>query len=402
MYGAFHSGLMSEEQDLTRNTSAELTRLKEKVLRVWEGRVRKNLENADQQGTLVLRNALPLFLDTLSSSLSAGEMHDGLIHASAKEVGREHGQQRATLTEYDLRSMLLEYSHLREVIIELLEEVCRLSRSEYALIHHEVDRAVAEAGAEFSRIQSINLQKYVENLEMQRELRENFVSTMTHDLRNPLSAAQTAAQLILRHPDQVTTVQTFAARIVDTVKRADLMIRDLLDANRIQAGQHLPLKVEEVDLRQLTQKTLDELSTIHGSRFLLEASAPILGFWCAEGLRRSIENLASNAVKYGYPDEPISVSLQQGPETTLIRVHNYGQTLSHEDRALLFKKFGRTQAAQTSGKRGWGLGLTIVKGVAETHHGSVWVDSDIKAGTTFTIELPNDARPYQDEINKAG
>ena len=393
---------MSDKQDPTRNTSAQLIRLKEKILRVWEDRVRKNLQNADNQGTLVLRNALPLFMDTLASSLSPGERQHDRLDAAATEVGREHGQQRATLTEYDLRSMLLEYSHLREVIIGLLEEVCRPSRSECAIIHHEVDRAIAEAGAEFARIQSFNQQKYVENLEMERELRETFVSTMTHDLRNPLSAAQTAAQLILRHPDQVGTVQTFAARIVDTVKRADLMIRDLLDANRIQAGQHLPLHVEEVDLRQLAKTALDELSTIHGNRFFLEASGPILGFWCPEGLRRSIENLANNAVKYGYPDEPISVGLQQNAETTLIRVHNRGQTLSAEDRSLLFKKFGRTQAAQTSGKRGWGLGLTIVKGVAETHHGSVRVDSEIEAGTTFTIELPNDARPYQDEINKAG
>ena len=382
----------------TSDASARLRRSKETILRVWEKRVRQKLPTAQIESTLVLRNALPVFLDSLADSLN----HPGRQREikEVAEVGREHGQQRATLTEYSLKSMLFEYSHLRQALIEVLSVEGRLEAKDEVTIHEAIDTAVAEAGAEFIRIQNFNQQLYVENLEMERELREGFVNTLTHDLRNPLSAAQTSAQLILRQSNKEETVQKFAVRTVECIRRADRMIRDLLDVNSIKAGQRIPLKVEHFGLQEVARTVLDELASVHGDRFVLVADKPVMGFWCPEGLRRSIENLTNNAVKYGYPDQPITVSLVQDSEKVRIQVHNHGQVISPEDQANLFKSFQRTASAQKSGKRGWGIGLTIVKGVAETHGGSVRLDSTPEQGTTFTIELPNDSRPFEEQINK--
>jgi signal transduction histidine kinase len=76
-------------------------------------------------------------------------------------------------------------------------------------------------------------------------------------------------------------------------------------------------------------------------------------------------------------------------------VHNEGKPIPTEEQAALFRPFGRAARAVASGQRGWGLGLTLVKGVAEAHGGEVHLESEPGRGTTFTVALPLDARPFQ-------
>ena len=76
-------------------------------------------------------------------------------------------------------------------------------------------------------------------------------------------------------------------------------------------------------------------------------------------------------------------------------VHNHGSYIPAEEKASLFHAFRRSPAAQQSGKRGWGLGLVLVRGVAEAHGGSIGVESLPAQGTTFLIDIPQDARPFQ-------
>jgi len=78
-----------------------------------------------------------------------------------------------------------------------------------------------------------------------------------------------------------------------------------------------------------------------------------------------------------------------------VTVHNYGPVIPPEKRETLFRAFQRLSDAETSGKSGWGLGLAQVRAVAEAHGGSIGVDSLPDRGTTFTIDIPLDARPYQ-------
>jgi signal transduction histidine kinase len=107
------------------------------------------------------------------------------------------------------------------------------------------------------------------------------------------------------------------------------------------------------------------------------------------------ENLINNAVKYGSVNELIMFTINKlGNEVEFI-VHNEGNPISAEDQASLFKPFSRIASAKNSGKKGWGLGLTLVKGVAEAHGGKVAVKSDKIYGTDFIITLPLDSRPFQ-------
>ena len=227
-------------------------------------------------------------------------------------------------------------------------------------------------------------------LRKERELRSRFISAAVHDLRNPLSAATLSVQRLSRAKDPEALRAT--SRIaLENLKRMDQLIQSLLDAQRISTGQPLPIHVERLQLRALLRATLEGLSGIYGDRFQLECDFALEGEWDPGFLRRAVENLCTNAVKYGAPDTPIKVSVTaEGPgsERVWLQVQNQGEPLSPEESRSLFELFRRGPRAERSGESGWGLGLTIVKGVAEAHGGDVRVESSRESGTVFTLEMP--------------
>lgn len=232
------------------------------------------------------------------------------------------------------------------------------------------------------------LRKGLAELQAERELRERFVSVLAHDLRGPLAAAKLAAQMLESKDDP----RGLAKRVARNIERADRMIRDLLDANRIRAGEALPTKIVECDLAAVASEVVDDLAVVHGPRFVVEAHGPLKGYWSDDQLRRALWNLASNAVKYGTPETPVTIALTRVGDRVLVSVHNEGPAITADDQKRLFKPFSRTPSAQAGIPSGWGLGLTLVRGFAEAHGGHVSVESEAGKGTTFTIDLPLDAR----------
>jgi signal transduction histidine kinase len=227
----------------------------------------------------------------------------------------------------------------------------------------------------------------IQELNIQKELREEFVSTLAHDLRTPLSAAKSYAELLIQFPERFSSSE-LAKRIIDTINRMDSMIRDLLDANRIQAGQLPPLHLEVCDLNALVRHTCEVLSTLFGNRFIIQTTEKICGFWNKDGIQRSLENLCNNAVKYGFPHTPITISLSRKEDWIYLSVHNQGQPIDTEEMPHLFRTYHRSSSALQGGKRGWGIGLTLVRGMAEHMGGRITVQSSVNEGTTFTMIIP--------------
>lgn len=235
----------------------------------------------------------------------------------------------------------------------------------------------------------------IESLKTEKSIREQFVNTLTHDLRTPLASIKMAAQIANRK-SQDETVQAMTARILENVNRSDRMIQDLLDANRIKAGLGIVPEIRSIDLAEVVRDALEDLTTIHGNRFVLSAPASLPAFLSPSGLRRVVENLCTNAVKYGEEHAPITVRLQEDGEQVRLSVHNRGKALTDSEKERLFAAFHRTRSAVESGEKGWGLGLTIVKGVAEAHCGQVDIRSEPGFGTEFTVTVPRDARGAAD------
>ena len=126
---------------------------------------------------------------------------------------------------------------------------------------------------------------------------------------------------------------------------------------------------------------------VHGGRIVLTSCGPLSGAWGGDGLKRAVENLIANAVKYGSAQRPITVSVNSTAEAVTIAVHNEGPVLNKDDIPRLFENFARAQRTQ-AGVQGWGLGLTVVKGVVEAHEGQIRVESQEGQGTSFILEIP--------------
>lgn len=235
------------------------------------------------------------------------------------------------------------------------------------------------------------LEDKIASLDLETALRERFVSMLVHDLRGPLSAARLAAQLLAAEPDRSERRPDLASKIDRNLVRADMMIGDLLDASRIRAGEQLPLELERLELGAIAAEVAQDARAMYGERFVVDCEQSAQGVWSAEQLRRALWNLVTNAVKYGAPDEPIVISIGRHGECARLSVHNVGAPISEADQARIFDAYTRAPTAAAGGRIGWGLGLTLVRGVAEAHGGRVTVASDA-SGTTFTIELPFDAR----------
>lgn len=231
-------------------------------------------------------------------------------------------------------------------------------------------------------------------LKHERALRERFVSALAHDLRGPLSTAKMAAQL-LGAAGPLTEMREGARsdlfqRLDRNLDRMDRMIRDLLDANRIHAGEALPLARAPCDLVQIARDVIDELGTTHGARFYVAGDVSVPGRWDGDQLHRALWNLGVNAAKYGATAAPITVSVLAAPDHAALSVHNEGPPIAPEEQDGLFRPFKRSSTADRTPAKGWGLGLALVRGTAEAHGGRAWLDSDPTRGTTFTLELPYD------------
>jgi signal transduction histidine kinase len=235
------------------------------------------------------------------------------------------------------------------------------------------------------------LEETVRELAEERVLRESFVATLTHDLRGPLTIAKVCAEVLMRNPRDVHQLKKFET-IVRNMDRLDNMIRGLLDVTRIKSGEKVLLNISECNLNEITRAIIEEQISVHGDRFILKADKNIIGFWDCASIQRMIENLLGNAIKYGTPQCPITVQLVDVNKIVKISVHNEGQPIPADEQILLFEKFRRSSSATKSLQKGWGIGLTLVRGLAEAHGGQVNVRSELNEGTTFTISIPKDSK----------
>ncbi len=233
------------------------------------------------------------------------------------------------------------------------------------------------------------LRERIAALEVERALRERFVSALAHDLRGPLNAAALAAGLLekaMPHDGR----RDLPTTIMRNVERIERMIGDLLDANRIRAGEPLPLRLDVCDLGVLVRQLAEDARETHGDRFVVVGPSSLRGIWSETDLHRALWNLITNAVKYGDAAAPITIALSRRDQRVAVSVTNRGHPIAADDHERIFDAYARSPAAVAGGRVGWGLGLTLVRGTAEAHGGHVSVTSDAH-GTTFTIELPLDA-----------
>lgn len=253
-----------------------------------------------------------------------------------------------------------------------------------------VIRAAVTTAHDITRLKNVEkeLKESIVALEQERDLREHFISALWHDLRTPLTAARISAQMIAKNPDVSEAHRRLSSRIIDNMDRMDRMIRDLLDAARIRAGTRLAVKSDYCEIGSTVRNVLNDLATVHGDRFVFEMDERARGYWDCQALVRIVENLCSNAVKYGARNAPITVRCKEDRGSVLLSVHNEGTPIPVSEQSRIFESFQRAHGAEQSGKNGWGIGLALVRALTESQGGAVSVESQEGRGTTFTVKLP--------------
>jgi signal transduction histidine kinase len=400
---------------ISKNTSSLLKSEIKNVMKDWEKSVRTTLPSAAALSDEELDNSFPEFLESLADNLSISRS-SAQWKDVAEVIGRlakRHGNQRAELTGYTLDQVIAEHQILRRILFQFFQKNKSLDSEQLDTLLECVDVGISEAASAFALKKGFNAARYrkleleknqaqserniarsqINDLELERSLREQFVSTLSHDLRTPITSAKLAAELIAHNANDAQ-ISKLATRIMDDLSRSDQMIKDLLDANRIRSGEKLPLKIRETKLIQLIRSALTNLARVYGDRFRLHADHEIVGYWSGSDLERAIENLAINAVKYGAHDAPIDLYVFEEGEKVVISLHNFGSFITPSQKHVLFQPFTRLH---DKSMKGWGLGLTLVRGIAEAHEGQVQIESEIDTGTTFTILLPKDARSIVDK-----
>lgn len=238
-------------------------------------------------------------------------------------------------------------------------------------------------------IQEIDLSKNeLIDIKEERVLREQFISTLSHDLRSPLAAVKLLADMILKDP---SSIEKNCKRIRTNIDRTDKMIRNLLDANRIKIGKELPLDISKCELISLINEACEDYRIKDNNKIqLCSEDSEIFGYWDRDALKRVFENLVSNALKYGKETTPINIVATTVKDHVIVKIHNEGNPIMPVDLPRIFDQFHRS--SKHEGVKGWGLGLTLVKGIIEAHKGKVIVTSLAVEGTTFTIDIPIDPR----------
>lgn len=358
---------------------------REEVLSEWVNRVRIEVKSAENLLNPVLTNTIPLFIERLAESLCAECSRETATESS--NSAQEHGGERARITRYGPEQIIQEYQLLQEVIRRKIIEATPLHSNESDIIQKSFDKALQEAMISFFLVHG--------------RIREQFVASLTHDLRNPIGAVKLAAELMEEILSENTAndankeLTELSHRVLKNARRADRMIQNMLDASVVQVGERLAVNLSLGNLQDIVIEAIGERPIQERKRIVTELTS-ITGFWDVDALQRSIENLISNAFKYGEASTPITISIKESHERVMISVHNYGNPIPAENLESLFQVFRRAEAAKKGSVKGWGIGLALARSTAERMGGSLEADSSLEQGTTFTIDIPNDARPFQD------
>ena len=228
--------------------------------------------------------------------------------------------------------------------------------------------------------------------ERANRLKDEFLATISHEIRNPLNAIMGWAHMLRVGKLNEANTERAVETIYRNAKSQSQLVADLLDVSRIISGK-LRLDVRTVDLIYIVNAAIDSIrpaadaKNIRLQTMLDPAAGPISGD--ADRLQQVVWNLLTNAVKFTPKNGQIQVKVQRVDSHVEIVVSDSGVGISKEFLPYVFDRFRQADASTTRIHGGLGLGLSIVRQLVDLHGGSVSVESEGEGkGTTFTITLP--------------
>lgn len=344
------SWLKKEAELHTDSVSKRLSELEEILKRVDDGVLVLNPENQVVMINEALRKTFALEGDDLVGSSVENLFDDEDILLALQERGEENGHTEISAKDGRVFSM----------------QVTRMPGLGSVASLHDIT--------------------YLKELD---RLKGDFVNTVSHDLRSPLTAILGYVELIERAGEVNEQQAQFIERVKDSVASTTELIGNLLDLGRLEVGvveDILPLQIAD-----LVKASLEAVANLVEEkelslRFDKEKTLPLV-LGSRTQLRQVTDNLIGNAVKYCGQGGEIRVNLSEEDGQVILRVADNGPGIPAGENKQIFEKFYRASNVDQS-VEGTGLGLAIVKTVVDNHRGRIWVESKTGMGSIFTVVLP--------------
>ncbi len=221
-------------------------------------------------------------------------------------------------------------------------------------------------------------------------MKSEFVNTVSHDLRSPLTLMRGYATMLEMVGDLNEQQKTYVGKIITGVENMARLVNNLLDLGRIEVGVGLRLEsVPLVDIVERVSANLQMGAAQKDIAFSVEKpdNLPIIEADPAL-LQQAIYNLAENAIKYTPTGGRVALRFKIRGAEMLYEVQDTGIGISPADQPRLFEKFYRGSQREARQEKGSGLGLAIVKSIVEKHGGKVWLESQLGRGSTFYLQIP--------------
>lgn len=245
--------------------------------------------------------------------------------------------------------------------------------------------------AEGQRVGRVCILRDVTHFKELDALKSEFVSTVSHDLRSPLTLMRGYATM-LEMVGQLNEQQTnYVRKIVGGVESMSRLVNNLLDLGRIEAG--IGLQLEMVPIQDIIERVVGAQQLQASQKRIqltTEVSQDTTPFIEADQalLQQAMQNLVENAIKYTRNEGKVNVRAHTRNDRIVFEISDTGMGISPVDQPRLFEKFYRGAQQGSKEQRGTGLGLAIVKSIAERHGGQVWVESQLGKGSTFYFAIP--------------
>ena len=253
----------------------------------------------------------------------------------------------------------------------------RLAASGLALM------VVVVAAAAFFVLRAVNRE-----LEIAR-LQSDFVSTVSHEFRTPLTAMNHMTEMLQEAAVRPSVCRSTTRRFTVRPSRLHRVVEGLLDFRRFEAGRGA-YRMEPIDALETVRQVLHSFSTRDDSH-RLEVSVDVESATLRgdrEAVAVAVSNLLDNALKYSPANAPVSIAVEPRGAMIGISVQDHGPGIARDERRRVFRKFERGAAARDGNVKGTGIGLAIVQAVATAHGGRVDLHTVPGQGSRFTLLLP--------------
>jgi PAS domain S-box-containing protein len=280
----------------------------------------------------------------------------------------------------------------QKALVEMLRNSSEETQSiEIALTERQVFLATATPViAEGQRVGRVCILRDVTQFKELDSIKSEFISTVSHDLRSPLSLIRgysTMLEMVGSLNDQQVS---YVQKILSSVEVMSRLVSNLLDLNRLGAG--VGLKLEQFALQNAVEPVITALKAQAAQKriqFSLELPSQATVIEADPALlQQAIYNLVDNAIKFNRNEGSVIVSAQVRSDRVIFEVKDSGIGISPMDQSRLFDRYQHNLPAGPEESRVTGLGLVIVKSIVDRHHGQVWVESQLGKGSTFYLAIP--------------